>query len=262
MRQAIDDALRRLERADGVRVVYAVESGSRAWGFASRDSDWDVRFVYVRRPNWYLSVQRRRDVLEYPIDDGLDVSGWDVKKPLALFAKSNPPLLEWLRSPIVYREESSLADTLRASSARYFSSRSCMHHYFHMAQGNYREYLQGDPVRVKKYFYVLRPVLACRWIAAYGTMPPMEFASLVEDQLPGHLQGIVHALLERKRSGDELASGPRIPEVNEFLDAEMTRLGEAMAAIPRSPAPDWEGLDEVFRRSLGEVWGPLAEAGR
>jgi predicted nucleotidyltransferase len=130
-----------------------------------------------------------------------------------------------------------------------------MHHYFHMAQGNYREYLQGDPVRVKKYFYVLRPVLACRWIAAHGTMPPMEFASLVDDQLPTELRGIVHALLERKRAGDELATGPRIPAVNGFLDGEMTRLGEALAVIPRSPAPDWDALDRVFRNSLEEVWG-------
>jgi predicted nucleotidyltransferase len=94
VKQAIQDALRRLERAEDVRVLYAVESGSRAWGFASQDSDWDVRFLYVRRPAWYLSVQRRRDVLEYPLDGDLDVSGWDVKKALGLFAKSNPPLLE------------------------------------------------------------------------------------------------------------------------------------------------------------------------
>jgi predicted nucleotidyltransferase len=129
-----------------------------------------------------------------------------------------------------------------------------MHHYFHMAEGNYREYLHGDPVRVKKYFYVLRPVLACRWIAAHGTMPPMEFDSLVSDQLPSELQAAVHALLERKRSGDELASGPRIPEINEFLESEMGRLRAALAAIPRSPAPAWEALDRVFRDSLDEVW--------
>ena len=261
MRQAIDDALRRLEAVDDVRVLYAVESGSRMWGFASRDSDWDVRFVYLRRPDWYLSIQKRRDVLEYPLDDGLDVSGWDLKKALGLFAKSNPPLLEWLRSPIVYREASSLVGRLRALSTRYFSSLSCMHHYFHMAQGNYREYLQGDPVRVKKYFYVLRPVLACRWIAAHGTMPPVEFASLVDDQLPDGLRPIVHALLERKRSGDELAAGPRVPEINAFLDGEMTRLEQALAAIPRGPAPDWEALDGVFRECLVEVWG-APRAGR
>ena len=254
MRNAIQAALTRLEAADDVRVLYAVESGSRAWGFASRDSDWDVRFVYARRPDWYLSVQRRRDVLEYPLDNDLDVSGWDIRKALALFAKSNPPLLEWLRSPIVYRETFSFARTLRDLSSRYFSSRSCMHHYFHMAQGNYREYLGGDPVRVKKYFYVLRPVLACRWIAEHATMPPTEFAALIDDQLPQELLPIVHALLERKRSGDELATGPRIPEINRFLDSEMSRLEDVLAGIPRRPAPDWETLDRVFRDCLNEAW--------
>jgi hypothetical protein len=221
-----------------------------------------VRFIYIRRPAWYLSVQRRRDVLESPLDGDLDVSGWDVQKALRLFAKSNPPLLEWLRSPIVYREAFSAVKTLRALSAKYFSSRSCMHHYLHMAQGNYREYLQGDPVRVKKYFYVLRPVLACRWIAAHGTMPPMEFASLVDDQLPPDLRPVVHALLERKRSGDELASGPRIPEINEFLDSEMLHLRDALAAIPRGPAPDWGVLDRVFQDSLGEAWDGASAKGR
>ena len=254
MEQEIQAALRRLELEDDVRVLYAVESGSRAWGFASLDSDWDVRFLYLRRPAWYLSVQRRRDVLEYPLHAGLDVSGWDLKKALGLFAKSNPPLLEWLRSPIVYREAYSLAETLRSLSARYYSSRSCMHHYLHMAEGNYREYLQGDLARVKKYFYVLRPVLACRWIAAHGTMPPTEFASLVYDQLPPPLRKIVHELLERKRSGDELALGPRIPEINEFLDSEISRLREALDAIPRGEPPDWEALDRVFQDSLAEVW--------
>jgi len=254
LKEAILNALRRIETSDQVRVLYAVESGSRAWGFASQDSDWDVRFIYIRPPAWYLSVQRRRDVLEYPLKDGLDVSGWDLKKALGLFAKSNPPLLEWLRSPVVYWEAFSVAQTLRTLSGRFFSCRSCLHHYLHMAEGNYREYLQGDEVRVKKYFYVLRPVLACRWIAAHSTMPPMEFAALVANQLPADLQPVVHALLERKRSGDELASGSRIPEINEFLDAELARLRASLAASPRHPALDWEELDRVFRESLREVW--------
>src|SRR6266581_2274938 len=184
MEREIRDTLDRIETREDVRVLYAVESGSRAWGFASTDSDWDVRFLYLRRPEWYLSIQRRRDVLEYPLADGLDVSGWDLKKALGLFAKSNPPLLEWLRSPIVYREAFSAAARLRVLSTRYFSPPSCMHHYLSMAEGNYREYLQRDPVRVKKYFYVLRPVLACRWIEMHGTTPPTEFAALVADQLP------------------------------------------------------------------------------
>ena len=116
MDEEIRAELARLEAKDDVRVLYAVESGSRAWGFASTDSDWDVRFLYVRRPEWYLSVRDRRDVLEYPISEGLDVSGWDLKKALVLFARSNPPLMEWLRSPIVYRDDGWTAPALRATS--------------------------------------------------------------------------------------------------------------------------------------------------
>jgi len=253
--QAISAALKRIEEQEDVRVLYAVESGSRAWGFASTDSDWDVRFVYARRPEWYLSVQTRRDVLEYPLtDDGLDVSGWDLKKALVLFARSNPPLLEWLRSPIVYREALSTAARLREQSRAYFSPRSCLHHYLHMAEGNYRVYLQGDSVRLKKYFYVLRPVLACRWIGEHDTMPPTEFARLVEDQLPAAIRPVVDGLLARKRDGDELSVGPRIAELNDFLEAELTRFRAMAAAASAGTTPDWDGLDRLFRDTLNEAW--------
>src|SRR6266511_5035085 len=236
MEREIRDTLDRIETREDVRVLYAVESGSRAWGFASTDSDWDVRFLYLRRPEWYLSVQRRRDVLEYPLADGLDVSGWDLKKALGLFAKSNPPLLEWLRSPIVYREAFSAAARLRVLAADYFSPRSCMHHYLSMAEGNYREYLQRDPVRVKKYFYVLRSVLACRWIEMHGTTPPTEFAALVADQLPARLRPVVEALLARKRAGDELAQGPQVD-----LSGRAVGQGEPHSEAPQrldTPNPD------------------------
>jgi predicted nucleotidyltransferase len=180
--------------------------------------------------------------------------GWDLRKALGLFAKSNPPLLEWLRSPIVYREEGSTAATLRELSKQYFSPRSCMHHYLDMAEGNYREYLRGDVVRVKKYFYVLRPVLACRWIQAHGSMPPMEFADLVRDQLPSALRPVVEDLVRRKRAGREPDTGPRVVEINEFVDTELTRLRETLAAVPRVPKPDWALLHRVFRDSLNEAW--------
>src|SRR6201990_2789542 len=100
--QRVRDALAQVEAERHVRVLYACESGSRAWGFASRDSDYDVRFLYVHEPDWYLSVQDRRDVIEEPLSDELDVSGWELRKALRLLRKSNPPLLEWLKSPFVY----------------------------------------------------------------------------------------------------------------------------------------------------------------
>jgi uncharacterized protein len=251
----IQAELKRIEDAEELRVLLAVESGSRAWGFESATSDWDVRFIYVRRPELYLSIQNRRDVVEFELEGDLNVSGWDLPKALNLFAKSNPPLLDWLRSPIVYAESSSAAQQLRVLSDRFFSPRACLYHYLHMAEGNYREYLCGDSVKFKKYFYVLRPVLAARWIEAHSAMPPMEFASLVDDQLPHVLRAPVDELLSRKRAGSELAVGPRIPAINDFLDSEIARLTALASASAQAGAPDMESLDALFRATLGEVWG-------
>jgi len=255
IQRRIDELLNRIEGAERVRIVYAVESGSRAWGFPSTDSDWDVRFVYVRPIDWYLSIQNRRDVLEFPIDDGLDASGWDLRKALQLFAKSNPPLLEWLRSPLIYREALSTAKRLRELFAHFFSPRSCMHHYLHMAEGNYREYLQRDTVWLKKYFYVLRPVLACCWIERHGSMPPMEFTELMDDQLPSHLREPVAGLLARKRAGDELEEGPRLLQINDFLEAKIEHFRDSLARVPTGPRPDFAILDLVFRDCIVEAWG-------
>jgi predicted nucleotidyltransferase len=168
--EAIAEEVRRrldhVEMSEGVRILLAVESGSRAWGFPSRDSDYDVRFVYIHPPEWYLSVDAdlHRDVIERPILDEIDLSGWEIRKALLLFAKSNPPLLEWLSSPLVYRDTKTLASRLRDLLPAYYAPNASLYHYLHMAQGNFKDYLRGDVVWVKKYFYVLRPLLAVRWI--------------------------------------------------------------------------------------------------
>ena len=136
-------ALDRVEAECNVRVLFACESGSRAWGFASRDSDYDVRFIYVHRPDWYLSVEDRRDVIESPIADDLDVSGCELRKALRLLRKSNPPLLEWLRSPMVYRYDPAFVAQFGALATESYSPRRCFRHYLHMAYGNWRDYLRG-----------------------------------------------------------------------------------------------------------------------
>jgi uncharacterized protein len=164
-RSVFEEVKRRLSAvaiSDEVVILLAVESGSRAWGFESTDSDYDVRFIYVHRPEFYLSIdlEMQRDVIERPISDEIDLSGWDIRKALSLFQKSNPPLLEWLQSSLVYLESFSFAGRLRGLLSTYYSPRNCFHHYFHMAKGNIREYLRGEVVWRKKYFYVLRPLLA------------------------------------------------------------------------------------------------------
>ncbi len=102
MENKIKIQLKKIEREHKVKILYAIESGSRVWGFASQDSDFDVRFIYVHHKDWYLSIESKRDVIEMPLEGDLDINGWDLTKALGLFRKSNPPLYEWLQSPIVY----------------------------------------------------------------------------------------------------------------------------------------------------------------
>ena len=244
----VRDALARVEAERQVRVLYACESGSRAWGFASRDSDYDVRFLYVHRRDWYLSVEDRRDVVEQPLADDLDVSGWELRKALRLLRKSNPPLLEWLKSPMVYQRDLAFEADFNMLAAKFYSPRRCFAHYLHMAWGNWRGYLLGrDVVSLKKYLYVFRPVLACRWIERGLGQVPMLFAELVDAVLEeSEVRAALDDLVARKRSAEELAVSPPVEPLSRFLEAELPRL-DALKE-PDEAAGDVEELNGFFRR--------------
>jgi hypothetical protein len=253
--QKIQAELDRIEKSENVKIIFACESGSRAWGFSSKDSDYDVRFIYVRKTPYYLSIRKKRDVIERPISEMLDISGWDIAKALTLLGKSNPPLLEWLQSPIVYRETVSIISKIRELVPDYYSPKSCMYHYLHMAQGNFREYLRSDVVWVKKYFYVLRPVLGCLWIESGYGIVPIEFDILVDRVVKNKkLKNAVKELQAKKKAGNELDRGERIPVISDFLENEIRRFsaGNESAAITK----DVEKLDRVFVEILKEVNGP------
>jgi len=255
MTEQIEIDLKRLEKEKDIKILYAVESGSRAWGFASTDSDWDVRFIYVHRPEWYLSIDDKRDNMEIMLPNDLDFAGWELRKTLKLFRKSNPPLLEWLRSPLIYLEQFSTVDQMRKLTKDYFNPRSCTYHYLHMAEGNYRDYLQNEIVRVKKYFYVLRPILACKWIESNGTMAPMEFQKLVDSQIDNQdLRREIENLLERKKSGEELDKELRIQIINDFVESQIEYFNKVVKSYDKETKPETEKLDTLFRDTLIEVW--------
>ncbi|MCT4783974.1 MULTISPECIES: nucleotidyltransferase domain-containing protein [Exiguobacterium] len=257
----IQQKLFEIEEKHRIKVLYAVESGSRAWGFPSKDSDYDVRFIYIHLPEWYLAIDpqgigQKRDVIEEPINDLLDISGWEITKALRLFRKNNPPLLEWLRSEIVYYQQYAFVDHVRVLESDVFNPTSMLHHYLNMAKNNYREYLQGPEVRIKKYFYVLRPILACLWIEKYNTAPPIRFHVLLEDALQaGELKDSIHELLERKLAGDEFDLEPRIAVINEFIEREMERFEVYVKSLNVQQKDPTVQLDALFRQTLQEVWG-------
>lgn len=247
--------INRLEQEHEIKILYAVESGSRAWGFASTDSDWDVRFIYIHRPEWYLQIDDQKDNIEQILPNDIDLSGWEIKKALRLFRKSNPPLLEWLRSPIIYSENYNTAAQLRQLSDQYFNPVSCLHHYLHMAEGNYRTYLKDDLVRVKKYFYVLRPILACQWIEERRSMAPMEFQILVDELVKDNkLNKTINLLMDRKMKGEELNEEPKIDILNDYLAEKIDYFTNYLKTEKKEQSPNTGLLNELFRSTLKDVW--------
>ena len=249
MKETILQKLLELEQKENIKILYACESGSRAWGFASPDSDFDVRFIYVRRLGHYLSIAETTDVVGLPVNEVLDVGGWDLKKSLKLFLKSNAPLYEWLQSPIVYKKEDNFIKELHGLMPVYFSQRSAANHYLSMATNTLQDDLQGEEVKLKRYFYALRPALACLWIVEKQTVPPMEFEPLrilITDLV---VQKLIDNLLDRKKDADEKALIEPIAMLNNWLSKTLDYCKERVSSLP-SVRKDTVELDAFFRKYL------------
>jgi len=252
MNKIILEKLNEIEERENIKILHCVESGSRAWGFASPDSDYDVRFIYARPKEYYLRLDKTRDVIEWQLDDTLDINGWDIQKALRLLHKSNPTMFEWNSSPIVYKTTDEWKE-IAAVFNDYFVAKSGLYHYLSTAKSNYREYLKGETVRFKKYFYVLRPVLACKWILSEGTPPPMEFNVLMEKHLVGDIKSDVEKLLDLKINAPEITTGKRFDRVNEYLDSAIAEIDGIISALPQDKPQPWRELNEIFLKVVGSV---------
>ncbi|MER5138288.1 MULTISPECIES: nucleotidyltransferase domain-containing protein [Providencia] len=218
MRERIQKTLAEIETTHRVKILFACESGSRGWGFASCDSDYDVRFIYVHQLDWYLTLDRKRDVIEKPIDNELDVSGWELSKALKLMRNSNPALIEWLHSPIVYHKDASFIQQFELLASKFYSPLKARYHYLSIAKRNLREDFKGETVRLKKYFYILRAILALRWIEHSKIMPPMAFSQLVSATVTDHaVLAEINELLVIKQNVDESEYGSRRPAIDRLI---------------------------------------------
>lgn len=218
-----------LESEQNIKVLLAVESGSRAWGFASANSDYDVRFIYIRNLDWYLdiAIEHKRDVIELPLDNDLDLVGWDARKALKLLKKSNPSILEWLSSPLVYCDRENTLEKLVQLADDYFSPARSFYHYISMATKNFRMHLLRDEITLKKYLYVLRSLLCARWVSEQNTQPPMLFEALLDRYLPsGQERDAIDLLLRLKQSAHEWTASTSNPTLNHYIENELARLKE------------------------------------
>lgn len=248
VRETIINELRKIEETERVKILLAVESGSRAWGFASDDSDYDVRFIYVREKEAYLKLEQSRDVIEWKLDDMLDINGWDLKKALQLLYKSNPTVFEWCASPVVYLEREEFS-AFRKLLPQYFSAKRSLFHYCHMAESNDKKYLKGEQVRLKKYLYVLRPLLAAKWISDRRTPPPMLFDALAEAELEESLKPEVEKLLKQKKAASELGVVPRIQIFHAYIDTMLPKMKEIAEGFSEEK-PNWNFLNDTFLKLI------------
>lgn len=252
---AIDERLDEVEQVHGVRILLAIESGSRAWGFPSPDSDYDCRFLYVRSVEQYLSPWTRRDVIETPLDPVLDVNGWDVGKAIKLVLKGNAVAIEWLQSTITYRGDAAFRDALLGFATRHADRPAVARHYLHLGARQLRTYFaDGKEVALKKVFYALRPAVSLRWLRLHGSeaLAPMHFPALVaQSGVPDEIGAIVQDLLIRKAQTNELGKAPLPAPIRKFIEAEFLMAADAFPARsePRSQS-DVEAAESLFRRFL------------
>ena len=251
MQNVIEEQLKEIEEKENVKIIYCVESGSRAWGFASPDSDYDVRFIYVRNKEDYLKLNKNRDVIEWRLDDVLDINGWDIQKALRLLYKSNPTLFEWSMSPIVYKTTPQW-EKISGIVSQYFLEKTGVYHYLSMAKGNYREYLKTDEVKLKKYFYVIRPILACKWILDKKTAPPMLFSELMNECLDDELKPEINRLLEIKKQTSELGKGKRIDVINDYIEKELAEIEKKADIITKKYGLEKDGYILFLARIVPE----------
>ncbi|MBR5984749.1 MAG: nucleotidyltransferase domain-containing protein [Bacteroidales bacterium] len=232
MQSAILAHLEDIERKYDVRVLLAVESGSRARGLYSDESDWDLRFVYVNKLDWYLNVNEGRDVIEEMYDDNIDMVGWELRKTLRLFQKSNPSLMEWLHSPVIYRADEDFLSRMRALEPLYFNPIKTMYHYESLYIKHDKRYLQDSTNPLKRFLHYLRGILSCRWLEEHKTMPPVLFSELVQSTVDEEvIRQKIDALiaLKRQSKGND----------NKEVDADLVDYARRLAEHFEHTIPDF-----------------------
>lgn len=262
---AVSEIRKRLDevRASGVKILFAVESGSRAWGFPSPDSDYDCRFVYIRPVEHHLKLNLDRDVIEFPIEGEIDTGGWDLRKALLLALKGNAVIVEWVKSPDVYEELAGFRQRFAALLEGIVDPVLVARHYFGLLKRHDHVYV-GDEVKLKKLFYALRPAFSLQFMEERGfaELPPMNFQSLMQSvRISEELSELISTMIAEKSVTREMGTGTAPEPVSRFLIEVRTRYETALDALGTSDrslrdskhaAAERFYIDEIRRNYLAD----------
>lgn len=191
--QDIRQLLIEMEAKFSVQILHACETGSRAWGFPSPDSDYDIRFIYRHERNWYLALNTQKDTIEL-LDGDLDITGWDLRKCLKLLKKSNVPLIERFQSPMEYYAEEEFKNEFNHLIRNYYSPIASFYHHYSLATKFWQELKDEPEIRLKNFFYLMRSLLSCNWIINDKAVLPMDIEALMKystGDLNDHLRDLI-----------------------------------------------------------------------
>lgn len=248
MKSLILCKLKEIEQHHDIKIWFACESGSRGWGIPSPDSDYDVRFIYTKSWDGYMSIETQKDQLSFPITCDLDIYGWDLRKVLRLIRKSNTTPFEWLQSPEVYRQNEAFSGELWALCQSYFSRKANMFHYLGIAKTAWKELDDDGYIKIKVLFYVLRPLLAACWCMQRGAIAPMDMPALLE-MLPGSLKPEVAELLKFKTGAKESECIFVTPALREYINYTWTYCNSALEEMELEQFQSAE-LELFFRNTI------------
>jgi len=248
MQLLVPQKLQQIEREYSIRILYAAESGSRAWGTSSEQSDFDVRFIYIRSQKDYLQLEQKRDVLEFPIRDGWDMCGWDLAKLLRLLHNSNSQIYEWLHSPIVY-VDAGFSERIRPILDTYFSARTTANHYLHQANLKGKKRKRSDLPKVKYYLYSLQHLAAAQWVLDHQSPVPVNF-QLLMNLLPEDIRQNADFLLLQKTAHPDSPFITHNAVLEDWLSQEQERIREEIERLPKEPEKEWEPLNRFFLAEL------------
>ncbi|KGX87378.1 hypothetical protein N784_15890 [Pontibacillus litoralis JSM 072002] len=251
-------SLHKLEHNEKVKVIYASEVGSRAYGLASLKSDYDVRFIYIHHPEWYLSIDNHRDVIDNRIHKNIELSGWELTKALRLFRKSNPSMMEWLHSPIIYDKDERFSNEINHLIPTMFAPVSTLYHYIQMTKRNINTISKYEHATPKQYVHTIRPLLMCMWIRQHGHFPPLLINELLNDvHLPVNVQLNMERLCELKRNGEEAVTAQ--PRLLRFIQDQVVEMESYVKELGPKNQGQTEPLNHLFRQTLYRQWESFFE---
>lgn len=250
VRKVILERIAEIEASQGIKILLAIESGSRAWGFPSPDSDYDVRFIYKSPLNQYLAISDKKDTLDFKITDELDLAGWDLKKALHLMHKSNVPLFEWLDSPVVYKMDDRFQAEMNRLRPKYFRVGPGMHHYLSMA----KRFIEDDrfkdsEISIKKFFYMFRALFCAKWIWEHHSQPRTAMPLMIgEGLLPTWVEKEVKNLIEIKSKLVESGTNSINRRLKEWCESAFIDLSGKLDELRHPLIRSIEDLDQCFFR--------------